>query len=125
MIADGGGLASPPPWPPSGAPGRYARWSRPTTLAARAPGENMTILERTVNGQPGLIAQQDGVTVTVFAFDVADDRITRIWAVRNPQNSGPGRRAEAFARLRGKPAALRARVPYSSPEEADATPTGE
>ena len=22
--------------------------------------------------------------MTVFAFDVADDRITRIWAVRNP-----------------------------------------
>ena len=22
--------------------------------------------------------------MTVFAFDVADDRITRIWAIRNP-----------------------------------------
>jgi hypothetical protein len=31
----------------------------------------VTILEHTVNGQPGLVAQQDGVTVTVFAFDVA------------------------------------------------------
>jgi len=30
------------------------------------------------------VAQQDGVTVTVFAFDVAGDRITHIWAVRNP-----------------------------------------
>jgi hypothetical protein len=26
------------------------------------------------NGQPGLVAQQDGVTVTVFAFDVAGGR---------------------------------------------------
>ena len=41
-------------------------------------------LERTVNGQPGLIAQHDGVTVTVFAFEVTADRITRIWATRNP-----------------------------------------
>ncbi len=44
----------------------------------------MTILERSVNGQPGLVAQLDDVVVTVFAFDVADDRIGRIWATRNP-----------------------------------------
>ena len=50
--------------------------------ANRAPG--LTILERTVNGQPGLIAQQDGVTVTVAAFDIAGDRIKHIWAIRNP-----------------------------------------
>ena len=46
---------------------------------------NLTILERTVNGQPGLIAQLDGVTVTVYAFDIVDDRIKRIWAMRNPE----------------------------------------
>ena len=43
------------------------------------------MLEATVNGQPGLVAQQDGVTVTVLAFDVVGDRIARIWAVRNPE----------------------------------------
>lgn len=52
-------------------------------VAHRAP--NLTILERTVNGQPGLVAQEDGVTVTVFAFDIAGDRIKHIWAVRNPE----------------------------------------
>jgi RNA polymerase sigma-70 factor (ECF subfamily) len=31
-----------------------------------------------------LIARQDGVTVSVYAFEVADDRITRIRAVRDP-----------------------------------------
>ncbi|WP_433172432.1 RNA polymerase sigma factor SigJ [Actinoallomurus sp. CA-150999] len=46
---------------------------------------DLTILERTVNGRPGLVAQQDGVTVTVYAFDIAGDWITRIWAVRNPE----------------------------------------
>ena len=49
----------------------------------------MAILERTVNGQPGLIAQHDGVTVTVFAFHLAGDRIKRIWAVRNPDKLRP------------------------------------
>jgi RNA polymerase sigma factor (sigma-70 family) len=52
-------------------------------IAARVP--SLTILERTVNGQPGLVAQQDGVTVTVMAFDIADGRIKHIWAVRNPE----------------------------------------
>jgi RNA polymerase sigma-70 factor (ECF subfamily) len=49
-----------------------------------AGGRDQTILETTVNGQPGLLAQRHGITVTVLAFDFADDRITRIWAVRNP-----------------------------------------
>jgi hypothetical protein len=62
-------------------------------IAAKAP--NLTILERTVNGQPGLAAQQDGVTVVGFAFDVAGDLIKHIWAVRNLRTSGLGRRAEA------------------------------
>jgi RNA polymerase sigma-70 factor (ECF subfamily) len=57
-------------------------------IASRAPA-NLTIGERTVNGQPGLVAQQDGVTVTVFAFDVAGDRIRHIWAVRNPDKLRP------------------------------------
>ncbi|MFD0533707.1 sigma factor-like helix-turn-helix DNA-binding protein [Actinomadura luteofluorescens] len=45
----------------------------------------VTLLERTVNGQPGLIAQQDGAIVTVYAFEITDGRIRRIWAVRNPE----------------------------------------
>jgi RNA polymerase sigma-70 factor (ECF subfamily) len=49
----------------------------------------VTLLERTVNGQPGLVAQLDGVTVTVFAFSVDGTRITRIWAVRNPEKLRP------------------------------------
>ena len=47
----------------------------------------MTFLERTVNGQPGLVAQQDGVTVTVFAFDVAGDRIKHIWVSTQPREA--------------------------------------
>jgi len=50
---------------------------------------DLTILERTVNGQPGLVAQHDDVIVTVFAFEVAGDRIKRIWAIRNPEKLRP------------------------------------
>ena len=56
-------------------------------VARIAPG--LTLLERTVNGQPGLVAQLDGVTVTVIAFDVAGGKIKRIWAVRNPKKLRP------------------------------------
>src|SRR6476661_313813 len=57
-------------------------------LASRAAG-NLTFLERTVNGQPGLVAQQDGVTVAVYAFDIAGDRIKHIWAILNPDKLRP------------------------------------
>jgi hypothetical protein len=49
----------------------------------------LRFLERTVNGQPGLIAQYDGATVAVYAFEFADDRIRRIWAVLNPGKLRP------------------------------------
>jgi RNA polymerase sigma factor (sigma-70 family) len=79
LIADGGGLATARLRPTEGGE-QIARYL--LKLAGRAP--NLTILERTVNGQPGLIAQRDGVTVTVFAIDVAGDQIKHIWAMRNP-----------------------------------------
>ncbi|MFC0549673.1 RNA polymerase sigma factor SigJ [Planotetraspora thailandica] len=81
---DGGGLASAEPHPIEGAE-EVARFF--AVRASAAP--NISILERTVNGQPGLVAQQDGVTVTVYAFDVTGDRIRRIWAVRNPDKLRP------------------------------------
>jgi RNA polymerase sigma-70 factor (ECF subfamily) len=84
VTADGGGLVSAALRPIEGGE-QIARYV--VDLAGRAP--SLTILERTVNGQPGLVAQQDGVTVTVFAFDVAGDRIKRIWAVRNPDKLRP------------------------------------
>ncbi len=84
VIADGGGLVAAALHPIEGSE-EIARYL--ADLAGRAL--NLTILERTVNGQPGLVAQQDRVTVTVFAFDVAGDRITRIWAVRNPDKLRP------------------------------------
>jgi RNA polymerase sigma factor (sigma-70 family) len=84
-IADGGGLAAAALRPIEGSE-QIARYL--VDLAHRTTG-TMTIRERTVNGRPGLVALQDGVIVTVFAFEVAGDRITRIWAVRNPDKLRP------------------------------------
>ncbi|MDG4860917.1 RNA polymerase sigma factor SigJ [Streptomyces sp. T-3] len=50
---------------------------------------DLTILERTVNGQPGLVTQRDGVIETVLAFDVVGGRIKHIWSVRNPEKLRP------------------------------------
>ena len=84
-IADGGGLAVAFLDPIEGGEQIARAW---VEIAGRKPG-NMSFVECTVNGQPGLAARQDGVTVTVFAFDVAGGRVRRIWAVRNPEKLRP------------------------------------
>ncbi len=84
-IADGGGLVSAELRPIEGGE-QIARFL--VDLLGRATS-NPTFLERTVNGQPGLVAQYAGVTVAVYAFDVADDRIKHIWVVRNPDKLRP------------------------------------
>jgi RNA polymerase sigma factor (sigma-70 family) len=84
-IGDGGGLVSAALRPIEGGE-QVARYF--ADLAGRAPG-NVTFLERTVNGQPGLVAQHAGVTVVVMAFHLAGDRIKHIWAVLNPEKLRP------------------------------------
>jgi RNA polymerase sigma-70 factor (ECF subfamily) len=83
-VSDGGGLVTAALEPIEGAE-EIARFL--VDVSGRTP--ELTILERSVNGQPGLVAQLDGVTVTVMAFDVAGDRIRHIWAVRNPDKLRP------------------------------------
>jgi RNA polymerase sigma-70 factor (ECF subfamily) len=84
-IADGGGLATTFLRPIEGGEQIARAW---VEIANRAPS-SMMFLERTVNGQPGLVAEHDGVPVTVFAFDLAGDRIKHIWVVRNPEKLRP------------------------------------
>jgi RNA polymerase sigma factor (sigma-70 family) len=84
-IADGGGLAVTFVDPIEGAEQIARAW---VEIANRAVG-HVTFLERMVNGQPGLVAQEDGRTVTVFAFGIAGDRIKHIWVVRNPEKLRP------------------------------------
>jgi RNA polymerase sigma factor (sigma-70 family) len=83
-VADGGGLASAYPHPLHGAE-RVAR----AYLAFASAAPVRTILERTVNGRPGLVAQLDGVTITVWAFEIEGERIKHIWAMRNPDKLHP------------------------------------
>ncbi|MFI5893560.1 RNA polymerase sigma factor SigJ [Actinoplanes sp. NPDC051513] len=83
-VADGGGLVEATLHPIVGAE-EIARGLM--TILARM--RDMTMLLRTVNGRPGLVLQQDGVTGTVMAFDIDGDRITRIWAIRNPEKLRP------------------------------------
>jgi RNA polymerase sigma factor (sigma-70 family) len=80
--ADGGGLARVVPRPIEGAE-QIARFYADLAIPS------LTILERTVNGQPGLVAQRDGTTIAVYAFDVEDDRIKHIWAILNPDKLRP------------------------------------
>ncbi|WP_068065614.1 RNA polymerase sigma factor SigJ [Nocardia xishanensis] len=83
-IADGGGLVTAALHPIEGGE-QVARHF--IDIAVRAPG--LRILERTVNGQPGLVLQLDETTAAVLAFDIPGDRIERIWAVRNPDKLRP------------------------------------
>ncbi|GAA0316290.1 RNA polymerase sigma factor SigJ [Streptomyces polychromogenes] len=84
MTADGGGLVSTVRRTIEGGQD-IARYL--TYIAGLSP--DLTLLERTVNGRPGLVAQRAGATVTVAAFGLTEDRITRIWAVRNPEKLRP------------------------------------
>ena len=78
-VADGGGLVSAALRPIEGGE-QIARYL--AGVLGRTP--RVTITEAAVNGQPGLIAELDGAVATVFAFEIAVGKITRIWIVRNP-----------------------------------------
>ncbi len=79
MTTDGGGVVAAALRPIEGRE-KLARYA----FGVADKVSDVTILERTVNGQPGLVVRQDGATVTVLAFAVTAGRITHIWAVRNP-----------------------------------------
>jgi RNA polymerase sigma factor (sigma-70 family) len=85
VAGDGGGLVNAAPRPIEGSE-QIARY---ITDVLDGPAADVTFAERTVNGQPGLVAQRDGVTVAVYAFEIAGDRIKHIWAVLNPGKLRP------------------------------------
>ncbi|MFJ8842317.1 RNA polymerase sigma factor SigJ [Streptomyces cyaneofuscatus] len=85
MTADGGGLVGTVLRPVEGG-ARIAQYM--VAIADKAPG--LELLERSVNGVPGLVARRDGTVMTVASFELADDgRVTRIWVVRNPEKLRP------------------------------------
>ncbi|WP_328999600.1 RNA polymerase sigma factor SigJ [Kribbella sp. NBC_00709] len=83
-VADGGGVVTAALEPVHGGPDVAQYFAGlPLFLLGRE------LVERVVNGQPGLVIQYEGVIETVIAFDVDADHITNIWAVRNPAKLGP------------------------------------
>ncbi len=84
VIADGGGIAR-----AALVPVRGREQIAQLFMLIGRQDPPLTLVERTVNGQPGLVAQQAGVTVTVMSFDVVGDRIAHIWSVRNPDKLRP------------------------------------
>ncbi|MCF3106890.1 RNA polymerase sigma factor SigJ [Streptomyces roseoverticillatus] len=84
MTADGGGMIGTVLRPVEGG-ARIAQYM--AAIAHKAPG--LELLERSVNGVPGLVARRAGAVVTVASFDVFDGRVTRIWVVRNPEKLRP------------------------------------
>ncbi|GIF75432.1 RNA polymerase sigma factor SigJ [Asanoa siamensis] len=83
-VADGGGLVAAAPHPIVGAEEIATYFVNLANLAG-----DLTLVERTVNGQPGIVVQRDGVLGAVIAFEVVGDRITHLWAVRNPEKLRP------------------------------------
>ncbi|AKZ60195.1 putative sigma factor [Streptomyces ambofaciens ATCC 23877] len=83
-VADGGGLVDAAPRPVVGNE-RIARYLIDVTATAA----DLTIVERTVNGLPGLVVERGGRTAVVMAFEVAGDRIRNFWAVTNPEKLRP------------------------------------
>jgi RNA polymerase sigma-70 factor (ECF subfamily) len=84
MTADGGGMVGTVLRPIEGG-AHIAQYM--VAIAGKAPG--LELLVRSVNGVPGLVACHGGVVMTVASLDVADGRVTRIWAVRNPEKLRP------------------------------------
>jgi hypothetical protein len=83
-VADGGGRAAAALLPVEGSE-QIARAL--LEISCRVP--DLQLHERPVNGQPGLVAQVHGTTVSVMAFDVVGDRIRHIWTIRNPDKLRP------------------------------------
>ncbi|WP_051751584.1 RNA polymerase sigma factor SigJ [Streptosporangium amethystogenes] len=84
MTADGGGMVGTALRPIEGG-ARIAQYM--VAIADKVAG--FELLERSVNGVPGLVARRAGAVMTVASFEVADGRVTRIWAVRNPEKLRP------------------------------------
>ena len=84
LTADGGGMAGTVLHPIEGG-ARIARYM--AAIADKAPG--LHLLERSVNGTPGLVARHADTITTVASFAIADGRITRLWVVRNPEKLRP------------------------------------
>lgn len=90
MTGDSGGLAGTAPRPVEG--GARIAWYL-AAIADKGPG--LELLERPVNGTPGLVARRAETVLIVAAFGLAGDgRVARVWAVRDPEKLRPWAEAD-------------------------------
>lgn len=83
LTVDSGGIVPAARHPIEGAP---AVADHIASIARARP--ELTLQERQVNGQRGLVVGHRGTVETVMAFSIVNDRIQRIWGVRNPEKLG-------------------------------------
>ena len=81
MTSDGGGKATAARVPIHGG-AAIARFL--LGVAARAPVD-MTTRWTPINGAPGVVVSERGVPTSVMAFEIDQDRIRSIYAIRNPE----------------------------------------
>ncbi|MGI8939491.1 MAG: hypothetical protein ACR2JF_15025 [Iamia sp.] len=63
-------------------------------LTSRHMREGVSVTPREVNGQPGVVVEeQDGSTLLALACSVVDGRVERVWAVVNPEKTAAIHRA--------------------------------
>ncbi|SDK36515.1 sigma factor [Nonomuraea jiangxiensis] len=86
VIADGGGRVRAPLHPIIGAE-RAARF----VLGLFGGQTDVTIVERPVNGGPGLVVHVAGTTAAVVSLHIGDDRVQHVWIVMNPDKLAPWR----------------------------------
>ena len=84
VTVDGGGLVSAATHPVTG-PSAVAT----LLLDVRSRQPDLELAERAVNAEPGLVARAGGTVMAVLAVPVVGERISDIWAVRNPQKLRP------------------------------------
>ncbi|WP_225825336.1 RNA polymerase sigma factor SigJ [Streptomyces naphthomycinicus] len=98
MTADGGGMVGTVLRPVEGG-ALIAQYM--VAIADKAPG--LELLERSVNGVPGLVAQRAGAVQTVASFGISGGHVHRIWVVRNPEKLRPWAREDPSLRRAAPP----------------------
>jgi RNA polymerase sigma-70 factor (TIGR02957 family) len=93
-LADGGGVKQAAPRPVTGAD----KVGRLLTAGLRRIVAAATLHPAQVNGYPALILRLDGEIDTVLAVRIDDDRITGLYAVRNPEKLSRMQRETALRR---------------------------
>jgi RNA polymerase sigma-70 factor (ECF subfamily) len=95
LLSDGGGKVSAGLRPILSAD-KVARFM--VGLSRKLAGSTTTAELVVVNGRPGALVYLDGVLDTVVTFDVDDDRINRVYLVRNPDKIFSARTAQSLRR---------------------------